>query len=240
MNWSVESEASSVLLIQRCLLKGPVSEWPGASLQKKSCRFESGRGLGNVWHMHDRRDTERRQQPLRLCLSMVACWARYASEKLRRPRARDVRWLAGHTLAGGSQCLPWLRGLPSPCWRRFFQFVSGYLRCRARRSRSVMPPQTPYSIRLSSASTRHSRFTGQPLQTRLAWFCAAPITNISSRLRSRQFLDSVQFFLAHVVSINSPWRPLSPHGSLSARDTANYPRMLDPNLKILTGFRQKS
>ena len=38
------------------------------------------------------------------------------------------------------------------------------LRCRSssRRSRSVMPPQTPHSIRLSRASARHSNRTGQP------------------------------------------------------------------------------
>ena len=38
------------------------------------------------------------------------------------------------------------------------------VRCRSssRRSRSVIPPQTPHSIRLSSASARHSKRTGQP------------------------------------------------------------------------------
>jgi hypothetical protein len=44
----------------------------------------------------------------------------------------------------------------------------------ARRSRSVIPPQTPNSMRLSSASARHSYRTGQPRQIRLATFCSAP------------------------------------------------------------------
>ena len=56
----------------------------------------------------------------------------------------------------------------------------GRRRSSARRSRSVMPPQTPNSTRLSSASDRHSVRTGQPMQTALARFCAAPCTNSSS------------------------------------------------------------
>ena len=51
---------------------------------------------------------------------------------------------------------------------------------RARRSRSVMPPQTPNSMRLSRASARHSAMTGQPMQTALARLCAAPWTNSAS------------------------------------------------------------
>jgi hypothetical protein len=51
---------------------------------------------------------------------------------------------------------------------------------RARRSRSVMPPQTPNSMRSSSASARHSVRTAQPKQTALARFCSAPWTNRSS------------------------------------------------------------
>ena len=51
--------------------------------------------------------------------------------------------------------------------------TSGRRRSRARRSRSVIPPQTPNSTRLSSASARHSVRT-PPRHTALARFCAAP------------------------------------------------------------------
>ena len=56
----------------------------------------------------------------------------------------------------------------------------GPARSSARRSRSVMPPQTPHSIWLSSASARHSVRTGHPAHICLARFCAAPRTNSSS------------------------------------------------------------
>ena len=46
----------------------------------------------------------------------------------------------------------------------------GRRRSSARRSRSVMPPQTPHSIRLSRASARHSKRTGHPEQTNRARF----------------------------------------------------------------------
>lgn len=38
------------------MIKGPVPERPGSSLQKNARRFKSDQGLGSVWHMHDRRD----------------------------------------------------------------------------------------------------------------------------------------------------------------------------------------
>ena len=50
----------------------------------------------------------------------------------------------------------------------------------ARRSRSVIPPHTPHSISLSSASARHSVRTGHPAHSCLARCCAAPRTNSSS------------------------------------------------------------
>src|SRR5665647_939543 len=50
----------------------------------------------------------------------------------------------------------------------------------ARRSRSVLPPQTPNSVWLSSASARHSAITGQLKQTCLATCWAAPRTNRAS------------------------------------------------------------
>src|SRR3954470_43280 len=62
----------------------------------------------------------------------------------------------------------------------FHDTTSGRRRSRARRSRSVMPPQTPNSTLLSSASARHSVRTGQPKQTTFARFCAAPCTNSAS------------------------------------------------------------
>src|SRR5699024_4786284 len=58
--------------------------------------------------------------------------------------------------------------------------TEGARRNNARRSRSVIPPQTPYWIRLSSASTKHSNRTGQSKQISRACRCAAPRTNNSS------------------------------------------------------------
>ena len=65
------------------------------------------------------------------------------------------------------------RGLEQPLPGDTF----GRRRSRARRSRSVIPPQTPNSMRLSSASARHSVRTGQDMQTVLTRFWAAPWTN---------------------------------------------------------------
>ena len=46
-------------------------------------------------------------------------------------------------------------------WNRLHHEVTlGWRRSMARRSRSVMPPQTPNSVRLSRASARHSAMTG--------------------------------------------------------------------------------
>src|SRR5699024_11072171 len=67
------------------------------------------------------------------------------------------------------------------CTRTGFHFqMWARLRKSDRRSRSVMPPQTPHSIRLSSASARHWARTGQAMHTDLALFCAAPRTNKST------------------------------------------------------------
>ena len=70
--------------------------------------------------------------------------------------------------------------------------TSGRRRSSARRSRSVIPPHTPNSTRLSSASPRHSVRTGQPRQTALARFCAAPVTNSSSGSLVRHAERAVQ------------------------------------------------
>ena len=56
--------------------------------------------------------------------------------------------------------------------RRHHDVTSGRRRSMARRSRSVMPPHTPNSVRLSRASARHSAMTGQLLTDR-SWRSAA-------------------------------------------------------------------
>ncbi len=58
--------------------------------------------------------------------------------------------------------------------------MSGRLRSRARRSRSVIPPQTPNSVRLSNASARHCASTGHDLHTALASCWALPLTKSAS------------------------------------------------------------
>src|SRR5690606_30540312 len=81
--------------------------------------------------------------------------------------------------------------------------TSGRRRSRARRSRSVIPPQTPNSIRLSRASARHSVRTGQPRQMSLARFCAAPCTNRASGSALRQAARAVQSVI-HILA-PLPW-----------------------------------
>ena len=80
----------------------------------------------------------------------------------------------------------------------------------ARRSRSVIPPHTPNSTWLSSASARHSVRTGHPMHTALALFCAAPCTNRSSGslARHRAFLDQST---DHSAIIRSSPRSSAPH-----------------------------
>ena len=65
------------------------------------------------------------------------------------------------------------------------EFTSGCCLSNARRWRSVMPPHTPNSIWLSSASARHSMATGHDRQIAAACLCAAPRTNRSSGLVKR-------------------------------------------------------
>src|ERR1700760_4090571 len=60
------------------------------------------------------------------------------------------------------------------------EVTPGRRRSSARRSRSVIPPQTPNSIPLSSASARHSVRTGQPRKISLARFFPVPWTNNSA------------------------------------------------------------
>jgi anion-transporting ArsA/GET3 family ATPase len=106
---------------------------------------------------------------------------RRAADGRRRPRRRA----RGDRPDRGRASYPATRSAPA-CSRRAcssscrHEVTSGRRRSSARRSRSVMPPQTPNSTRLSSASDRHSVRTGQPRQTALARFCAAPVTNRSS------------------------------------------------------------
>ncbi len=92
--------------------------------------------------------------------------------------------------------------------------TSGRRRSRARRSRSVMPPQTPNSTRLSSASARHSVRTTQPKQRVFARFCAAPWTNSSSGSVSRQAARVVQSLSVRVPTI----RPAAGGGAVQCGD----------------------
>jgi hypothetical protein len=64
--------------------------------------------------------------------------------------------------------------------------TSGCCLSRALRWRSVMPPQTPNSTLLSSASAPHSCMTGQCRQITAALRCAAPRTKSSSGSVCRQ------------------------------------------------------
>jgi hypothetical protein len=67
--------------------------------------------------------------------------------------------------------------------------TSGCCLSSACRWRSVMPPQTPNSIWLSSASARHSAMTGQCRQITVAFRCAAPPTN-QRRVRRDRLSDT--------------------------------------------------
>ena len=86
----------------------------------------------------------------------------------------------------------------------------GRRRSSARRSRSVMPPHTPHSIWLSSASARHSVRTGQPLHSCLALFCSAPRTNSSSGCASSARGRRRPVFNPHDVPTSISARRLSP------------------------------
>src|SRR5690606_36038150 len=83
--------------------------------------------------------------------------------------------------------------------------MCGLRRSRARRSRSVIPPQTPHSMRLSRASARHSARTLHPLHTSLARFCSAPFTNRSSDLpRHAASWAQFSFHMAETFPETSP------------------------------------
>ncbi len=104
-------------------------------------------------------------------------------------RARDRRRLRRPPGSDGGGDLDVLdaRGLQHGAPRR-----GGRRRSRARRSRSVMPPQTPHSIWLSRASARHSVRTGHPAQTCLALFCSAPRTKSASGVSCLQAARGAQ------------------------------------------------
>ncbi len=95
----------------------------------------------------------------------------------------------------------------------------GRRRSSARRSRSVIPPQTPNSTRLSRASARHSVRTGQPMQTALARFCAAPCTNSSSGADLRHWARCAHS-LSHIKTTSFPlaYRPDGPRSCYAERD----------------------
>ena len=101
----------------------------------------------------------------------------------RRPASGSERTEIQTLTNGRSRSRPLSRNAASNVRRQLTTL--GCRRSSARRSRSVMPPQTPNSMRLSSASARHSYRTGQPRQTRLAMFCSAPCTNSASGSPSR-------------------------------------------------------
>jgi hypothetical protein len=96
----------------------------------------------------------------------------------------SVSALPGDRRSPSDRCAARRRlGQDAAGWRMVRQVVTfGRRRRSARRSRSVIPPQTPHSIRLSRASARHSARTLQPPQTCLARFCSAPLTNKASDL----------------------------------------------------------
>ena len=91
----------------------------------------------------------------------------------------------------------------------------GGARSMARRSRSVMPPHTPNSVRLSRASARHSAITGQPRQTVLACCWAAPWTNSASGSEEPQAPRWAQSSTQLVRLIRSLWLPIVTVTSIS-------------------------
>jgi hypothetical protein len=106
----------------------------------------------------------------------------------------------------------------------------GLRRSSARRSRSVMPPHTPHSIWLSSASARHSVRTGHPAQTCLALFCSAPRTNSSSGSCVRQAAFGAQSS-THMCVPNVP--EIGP-----AVPTTTTPIFLSTNVKARSATAQ--
>ena len=95
----------------------------------------------------------------------------------RRP---DERVRPGRARGGGGDADAATWSSMAVSSRRRQEVTFGRRRSSARRSRSVIPPHTPHSMSLSSASARHSVRTGQPAHICLARFCAAPRTKSSS------------------------------------------------------------
>ena len=91
-----------------------------------------------------------RRCPRRRCQSLAH---RRHRPRVTSPRRRSLR--QGLSTVGAAA-----GGLPTKI--ELHEVTSVRCRSSSRRSRSVMPPQTPHSIRLSSASARHSKRTGQP------------------------------------------------------------------------------
>ena len=103
------------------------------------------------------------------CCQSPACW--------RFSRRRSMRSRGAHVL------------LTSSLEQPRHEVTFGRRRSSARRSRSVIPPQTPHSMLLSRASARHSVRTGHCEHTCLARFCAAPRTKSSSGRAALQAAD---------------------------------------------------
>jgi hypothetical protein len=108
----------------------------------------------------------------------------------------------------------------------------GRRRRTARRSRSVIPPQTPCSMRWSRAYARHSVRTRQPVQMALARFCAAPSTKRSSGSPLLHAACSLQLLCVLTTVPSSPRSvpaiPLLSSPGVMAGAGAVVPRRLRP------------
>ena len=129
------------------------------------------------------RPGRRRRRPRRAC-------ARWAPPSPSAPSWRSAGQALAETTSVRSMVTSYSSRAVSSSRRQ--EVTCGRRRSSARRSRSVIPPQTPNSIRLSRASARHSVRTGQARQMALARFWAAPCTKRASGSLERQAADVVQ------------------------------------------------
>ena len=89
-------------------------------------------------------------------------------------------------------------------------------RSSSRRSLSVMPPQTPHSIRLSRASARHSKRTGHPEHTSRALFWSDASGNRASSI-PRHLARMVQSSRCTAVTLHLPFVNFAVPGFSPAR-----------------------
>src|SRR3954468_20700441 len=116
----------------------------------------------------------------------------------------------------------------------FHDVMSGRLRSKARRSRSVMPPQTPNSVLLSRASARHCARTGHVLQTAFASCWALPRTNNASgswpaQLVSLAHSSTHRSTVATTLMTTIPPRPGASHDHRTDPDRPTDPDHADPH-----------